>query len=136
MAALERSIAAASPGRHRDWAAGVEGVLAEMVAVLHDHVTETEGEDGLFERVGVDAPRLTHAIDVLREDHERIAAAVTDLRAQVEEVRAAAGTAEAAGSVERVRSEALDLFAVLARHRHRGADLLYEAYSVDVGTGD
>ena len=32
-----------------------------------------------------------------------------------------------------VRNQALDLMTALMRHRQRGADLIYEAYQVDIG---
>jgi hypothetical protein len=38
--------------------------------------------------------------------------------------------------VEHQRRHALELMAALVRHRQRGADLVYEAYSVDIGGED
>ena len=38
--------------------------------------------------------------------------------------------------VQDVREEALGLLQAIARHRQRGADLIYEAYSVDIEGGD
>ena len=38
--------------------------------------------------------------------------------------------------VDAVRDEALDLMRALLAHRHRGAELLYEAYQVDISAGD
>ena len=38
--------------------------------------------------------------------------------------------------VKDVREEALGLLQAIARHRQRGADLIYEAYSVDIEAGD
>ena len=37
--------------------------------------------------------------------------------------------------VERLRSVLTSLLVALARHRQRGADLVYEAYAVDIGGG-
>jgi hypothetical protein len=36
---------------------------------------------------------------------------------------------------ERLRSVLTSLLVALARHRQRGADLVYEAYAVDIGGG-
>jgi len=36
---------------------------------------------------------------------------------------------------EEVRVELTALLAALARHRQRGADLIYEAFAVDIGGG-
>ena len=35
-----------------------------------------------------------------------------------------------------IREQALELLAAIVRHRHLGADLLYEAYDVDIGGPD
>ena len=126
MDALEAAIAAAAPGREGDWRQRVGMVLADMAPVLDEHIAETEAPDGLLERVLADAPRLAHAVEVLRDDHAR-------LREMLAAARAPLGGDAGA---EEVRSAAVDLLGLLVRHRHRGADVLYEAYSVDVGTGD
>jgi hypothetical protein len=118
MDSLEAAIGAPARGREREWAARVAAALSTMEPVLQDHVVQTEAADGLLERVVADSPRLGHLRDAL--------AAVQGQVAAVGHVPA----------VEEVRSAALDLLGQLARHRHRGADLLYEAYSVDVGEGD
>lgn len=34
-----------------------------------------------------------------------------------------------------LRSEVLDLLVAVARHRQRGADLVYEVHNVDIGGG-
>ena len=38
--------------------------------------------------------------------------------------------------IQDVREHALGLLQAIARHRQRGADLIYEAYSVDIEAGD
>ena len=38
--------------------------------------------------------------------------------------------------VEATREQAVELIKALLLHRHRGAELVYDAYNVDVATGD
>lgn len=40
------------------------------------------------------------------------------------------------GGVGAAREAALDLLGLLSRHRHRGADFVYDAYDFDIGGGD
>ena len=107
------------------------GALEEAVAVdrmetaLDAHVDVTEGPDGLFAGILRDAPRLGHGIDVLRREHEHLRSAVRSLAARLQEPV----------EVAEAREEALALMAAIVRHRHRGADLVYEAYQTDLGGG-
>ena len=128
MDALEAAIAAPGPGREGEWARRVAAVLDDMGPVLEDHIADTEGADGLLERVMAQAPRLAHALDALRDDHVRLREGLAALRSQADAIPGA--------DIAEVRSAAIDLLGLLVRHRHRGADVLYEAYSVDVGAGD
>ena len=38
--------------------------------------------------------------------------------------------------VDAGRADLLDLVALLSRHRHRGVDLVYDAYNTDISSGD
>jgi hypothetical protein len=38
--------------------------------------------------------------------------------------------------VDRARAEAVDLIKAMLLHRHRGAEIVFDAYNVDVATGD
>jgi len=75
----------------------------------------TTDEPARARRVRAEHPRLGHQIDAL--------------------VEALAGAREP-GAVERVRDQALDLLRAVLQHRHRGAELLYDAFQVDVEAGD
>ena len=121
---LEHSIAAAAPGREEPWMVGVRGALDRLTQAFAEHVSATEGPDGLFEQVRRRAPRLDHHCHRLTEDHGRISAELTTAIAALD--------SDVAGAREAV----LSLLAHLARHRQLGADLVYEAYAVDLGGSD
>lgn len=121
---LERAIAAAAPGREDSWTQGVRQALERLVTSFTEHVAATEAEDGLFNQVRRRAPRLAHHCKRLADDHGRIASEL------------ATATASLDTDVAGAREAVLSLLAHLARHRQLGADLIYEAYAVDLGGSD
>lgn len=118
---LESAIAAAAPGREDAWKDMVRAALDRLASAFAVHVEATEGPDGLFDEVRRRAPRLDAVCRRLARDHAVI---TTEL---------AAATAALDGGVPEAREKVLSLLAHLARHRQTGADLVYEAYEVDLG---
>lgn len=125
MLQLEASLARSR--RHEDWFRVVEEALAGIADALRRHVSEVESENGLLEAAVVKAPRLTAAAEALRDEHRELAEVVWA-------AQAVAGTHGADPS--QVRAEALEVITRLANHRQNGADLLYDAYSLDLGGED
>lgn len=121
---LEHAIAAAAPGREESWADQVRQTLTRLAEAFTRHVEATEGPDGLFAQVRRRAPRMDNHCRRLTADHATIA----------EEL--AAATAALDSGVAEAREAVLSLLAHLARHRQAGADLVYEAYAVDLGGSD
>ena len=126
---LERAIAAPGGGRHAVWVRGVRVAVETLGAALEKHVTATEAEGGLLDDVLHSVPRLAHRIDQLRDEHQSLLAA-TDAVA-----KALAGD-EASVSVDQIRDDVVSLLGGLVRHRHRGAELVYDAYNVDIEAAD
>jgi hypothetical protein len=127
--AVERALAAPAGDDPARWAASLAGPVDNLQEVLESHVAGTEGRDGLFEQLRDDAPHLLHAVDKLRGEHAPLLAATTAL------VAALPGVDDDAG-VDAVRAQALELLHHLLEHRHRGAELVYDAYAVDISPGD
>ena len=123
MGALELALAAplADPGH---WLERVHAALVELDGDLCAHVEITEGPEGLHRDVTDIAPRLAEPARQLADEHGVARRLVDDLLAAAEPDHA---------HLERVRTQANELLAMLVRHRQRGADLVYEAYQVDVG---
>jgi len=126
MDALEQALAAPAPGRVGAWAERVHVALVELGADFREHIDITEGPDGLYREVLTTSPRLSHAVAGLTGEHAQIAGLVGDLLACL------SGPAIHDG-VEGARDMGTALLGRLIRHRQRGADLIYEAYEVDVG---
>lgn len=126
MAAVEQALAAPSPGRVAAWAERVHAALVELSGDLRVHMELTEAPDGLFEQVVTSSPRLAGQVHRLNQEH-------THLMPSVESLVDAAEVASDAAGVDALREGCADLLRLLARHRQRGADLIYEAYVVDIG---
>ena len=126
---LERTLAVPAGDHPREWADDVGAVVAKLHVVLDAHVADTEAEGGFFDDVREHAPQLLHAVDQLRGEHVPLLEAAATLSQRI-----AAVTSEA--EVDEVRDEAVELIRRLLRHRQRGAELVYDAYSVDISAAD
>jgi chromosome condensin MukBEF complex kleisin-like MukF subunit len=128
---LERAAAAPAGGHEEHWQAGVIAALEEVEDEIVDHIEVTERDHGLYDEIIDVAPRLTRNIEVLRGEHPEMQAATSALRARLASapVRGDDAVAEARHAIEHVLAQ-------LVSHRRRGADLLWEAYSLDTGGGE
>jgi hypothetical protein len=119
--------ALASPiARGGAWRERVRAALAELSHDFEEHVALTEGPGGLYERMRGGDPRLTGQVMRLTRDHERYR----------EDIRAYLAVLEHGGTMADLpvfREEVTTLIGQLVRHRQKGADLVYEAYQVDLG---
>lgn len=105
------------------WLDGMRSALENLERALDRHVTEIEAEDGLFGQVLAKTPHLAHAIEDLREEHDEL----------VEGCRSALAAVD--GDTGRLRRKVLALLGRIAVHRQSGAELLYDAYNVDLAGG-
>ena len=96
---------------------------------VDEHIREVEAADGLLHQVVGDVPRLACRADRLRDDHEHLQKEIHALRVALNEI----DDDDVAERGEAIRTQALEFLGRLATHRQRGADLIYEAYQVDIG---
>ncbi|WCN82472.1 hypothetical protein [Micromonospora sp. LH3U1] len=104
-----------------------EGVLLRLRPVgrgFAEHVQVTEGPAGLYRELLTQSPRLDHGVRLLTREHAAIVAAILAVQQIAEQPEA---------HPDEVRHRARHLLRRLARHRRRGADLLWEAYQTDLG---
>jgi len=120
MSALEVSAAGASGDP--SWSDALRSALADLRVAFEAHVEEVEASDGLLAEVMGDCPRLSSRVDRLRNEHVTLSEQIDACRARLDDP-----------DPPEIRSEVLDVMVALARHRHAGADLVYEAYNVDIG---
>ena len=126
---LERAMATASGDDVPAWAARAEVAALALRATWRRHVTGTEAATGIFATVADESPRSIPAAERLRAEHPGLGHQIDAL------VEALAGTRDRA-AVAGVREQALDLLRALLAHRHRGAELVYDAFQVDIEAGD
>jgi hypothetical protein len=120
MQLLEKTVA--GPAAQTDWLEAVTQAAQRLERALASHIAATENPDGLLEEIVVSAPRLAHEAESLSAEH----VALMNSMRRVNEAIAQSET-------RRVRRRTMALLARLAEHRQRGSDLVYEAYSVDIG---
>jgi hypothetical protein len=117
--------AVARPSGLADWRIEIEAALAELERSLEGHTAELEGADGLFAEVLDRAPQLDPVIGGLRREHRDLA-----------ELCHQALSMAADWSPQRLRRKVNVLLVRLALHRQSGAELLFDAYNVDIAAGD
>lgn len=118
---LEQAASAPAPGREDAWAAQVRAALDRLAPAFGEHISATEGPDGLFDQVRRRSPRLDGHCRRLAAEHGTI---TMELMAVAESLNK---------GPEAARAALLDLLNHFLRHRQGGSDLVYEAYGVDIG---
>lgn len=124
---LENALAVPAAADPEAWVGNTEKVLLGIRDEFDVHIEVTEGPGGLYEECVDAAPRVAVQIGLLTREHRRLAAAI-DLG--IEALRT--GDADLA-RIDAIRDQLLELMRFLARHRQRGADLVWDAYNIDIG---
>jgi chromosome segregation ATPase len=124
---VERALSSAATGRVEAWSAELRTELDNLSTALEQHIEITEAPDGLLADIAAAVPRLAKRVERTRQDH-------LTLRESLERTRKSlTGEDE---SVHDARDRVVELLTALVRHRHLGADLVYEAYNVDIEAAD
>jgi hypothetical protein len=104
------------------WRSGLSRAVEQLRAAFSAHVDDTEGPDGHYAGLLQHAPRLARGVNDLVVEHRDVLEAFNVLEDTMEQV-----------SPDRVRRQTAHVLSKVWRHRQRGADLVYEAYVVDIG---
>ena len=132
-AAIGLEDALASPvGDGERWRLRVAMATDHATARIVEHISQTEGAGNILEEVSAHAPRLARRVEQMLVDHERLEKAAHDLQTAVAELDHVDDDQLEAQAIV-VRNKSVDMMGLIARHRQRGSDLLYEAYHVDLG---
>jgi iron-sulfur cluster repair protein YtfE (RIC family) len=121
----------ARPGSDPQWTVRVADALQGMRQAFDSHVSEVEHDEGLLPQLRHDSARLSNAIDRMYAEHITIGAELDDAATLIVDCGGDCGAA----MVEAIREAVVDVLRSVSRHRQRGADLVYEAYHVDIGGG-
>ena len=93
------------------------------------HIIVTEKPGGLYEEIMERAPRLAGTVKRLQDEHPTIEASIAKLLARLEAGEVNSDT----WPLDRARDDLQRLIGAVVRHRQKGADLVWEAYNVDIG---
>jgi hypothetical protein len=125
---LEAALAAAAPGRERQWHERVFSDLAEVREALEQHSGSAEAPCGLFAEMGEKQPASRDRVEQLRGEHTELLQHITALERHF---------ALAEGEVPHfadIRLQAARLLAAVRHHQAQEADLVLESLCVDVGS--
>jgi hypothetical protein len=125
---VERAISSPAVAREGDWTKDVAIALRDLREALVEHIEVTERESGLYEEIRQRAPRLSNKIDQLRDEHPEIREAASALIDRLD----TDGVGER-WPLPAARDELQRLLGRVVRHRQLGADLVWEAYNLDIG---
>ena len=126
---LEMAISSPAAGRTSEWSTQVTKDMVGVRDAFDQHVIVTEKPGGLYEEIMERAPRLAGTVKRLQDEHPAIGESVTTLLGRLE-----AGEADTPSwQLERARDDLQRLIGAVVRHRQKGADLVWEAYNVDIG---
>jgi len=127
---LEHFAGAAATGRENAWTAEVGDALTALEAALSEQGRHSGESDSPLSDIEVQEPRLRNRVTQLRQRYHELERRIEELRSQLDT------TARACADVGDIRHRLENLAAELRYLRAREADLVYEAYSVDIGAGD
>ncbi len=108
------------------WRQRVHRALVRLVVAADDHIGESEAPGGLLAEVEGKAPRVWRQVSAMRGEHGEM---LEDCFSILEELKGSRTSSRL------IRSDMLGLAGRFDAHRHRAADLVYEAFGVDIGGG-
>ena len=126
---LEIAISSPAAGRIAEWTALVTKEMIGVRDAFDQHVLVTDKPDGLYEEIIMRAPRLDGTVRRLKDEHPDIAEKVGQMVQRLES--ATIGGPE--WPLDDARDDLQRFIGTVIRHRQKGADLVWEAYNVDIG---
>jgi hypothetical protein len=142
---LEAALAAAAPGRQQAWGARVRDDLHLVQEALARHVASAEGPGGLLAAIDPKRPAIVRRVERLRREHADLLQQAKDLQWRVERLCSIEWTAYEACMADEVledpdaadiRRQATQLLNALRSHQAHEADLIFETFYTDIGSGD
>jgi hypothetical protein len=124
---LEEEISSPARGRVPDWAGSVAKALTGLGHAFDDHIDITERPGGLYEEILESSPRMAGQVRRLRDEHPVIRESI---RSELDRL---SGPVADDWPLDDVRDDLQRLMGQVVRHRQRGADLVWEAYNLDIG---
>jgi hypothetical protein len=117
-------LAAAAPSAKESWLGDLQQSLRQLEIEFTTHVDRVQAPDGLLEGIVDTAPRLQLVVERTRENHAAVSRSIAEA---LEMTRSEDATHDD------IREATMAVLVALARHRQKGADLIYNAYAIDIG---
>jgi hypothetical protein len=128
---LELALASVAPRRDRVWHKRVIDELEKASDLLDEHFRSIEADDGLLSTIVSAQPRLAHCADQVGREHSNLVQQARSLERQL--VYDGEGDLP---SFSEVCKGLRSLLNALSNHRADANDLVFEAFSTDIGIGD
>lgn len=125
---VEQAISSPAVGREADWVKEVVLHLEDLGRTIQEHIEVTERPEGLYGEISHKAPRLSTKIERLRQEHPMMRDGTIAVIAKLQTT----GVGEA-WPLDDARDDLQRLLGKIVRHRQLGADLVWEAYNLDIG---
>jgi len=119
-------LAAAAPAAKGSWIPELTQSLRQLDIAFDQHIRDVQAPLGLLDRIVDRAPRLQRSVEASKAEHAAVAEMVKQAVLLTE-------ADDAADRVDEVREATMAALVALARHRQKGADLIYDAYAIDIG---
>jgi hypothetical protein len=126
---LEEALARPAGQDPKGWFADTADRLQQLGGAFQTHAQQSEGPDGLLGEIIEQAPRLANSVQRIKQEHQDILQEISDLELTTR-------IDDNADQIAGVRERSLRLLQLIATHRQRGADLIYEAFSIDIEGSD
>ncbi len=126
---LEHAMSSPAAGRIPEWSALVTKGLTGVRDAFEQHIIVTEKPGGLYEEIIMRAPRLDGNVQRLKGEHPEISERT---KLQIERMESVPIGGEE-WPLDKARDDLQRFIGTVIRHRQRGADLVWEAYNVDIG---
>ncbi|MGH2529605.1 MAG: hypothetical protein ACRDH0_09795 [Actinomycetota bacterium] len=125
---VERAISSPAAGRLEAWTGDVVKRLTILREAIDEHIEVTERQDGLYDEILHRAPRLSGQVERLRIEHPSLRDGTIRLIEQFHAIPIGDGW-----SLDDARDDVQRLLGKVVKHRQAGADLVWEAYNLDIG---
>ncbi len=119
---------AAGAARQESWLGDMKSAVKDLEAALDNHIEEVEEPEALLDQIVYEAPRLQRRVEATIEHHVLLKGLVSDLLGAL----ATSRQAEEPPATD-IRGAVGEIMTELTQHRQDGADLIFEAYDVDIG---
>ncbi len=128
---LESALGSAAPGREQIWLRQVGVKLTMVVDLLNEHARSAETADGLLALISNAQPRLLHRVKRLQQEHVELSRQANVLQQLIE-----SHAANELPDYRDIRRRTTWLLDAIRHHRTAAVDLIFEAFSTDLGVAD